>query len=56
MKALIPDGTQVVLPTSVRASDVQSVEVHAKPPRQDIVWQWNFARMRLMHCPWDLWP
>ena len=51
VKALIPDGTQVVLPTSVRASDVQSVEVHAKPPRQDIVWQWNFDQDALDALP-----
>lgn len=42
VKALVPDGIHVTLPTPVRAPDVLDVEVHAKPPRQDIVWQWNF--------------
>lgn len=42
VKALVPDGARVTLPTPVRALDVLDVEVHAKPPRQDIAWQWNF--------------
>ncbi len=42
VKALVLDGQRVTLPTPVRAPDVLNVEVHAKPPRQDIVWQWNF--------------
>lgn len=42
VKALVPDGRRVTLPTPVRAPDVLNVEVHAKPPQQDIVWQWNF--------------
>lgn len=42
VKALLPNTEQVTLPTPVRASDVLNVEVHAKPRRQDIVWQWNF--------------
>ncbi len=42
VKALLPDGIHVTLPTPVRAPDVLDVEVHTKPPRQDIVWQWNF--------------
>ena len=42
VKALVPAGIQVTLPRAVRASDVSNVEIHAEPPRQDIVWQWNF--------------
>ncbi len=42
VKALVPDGAQVMLPRTVRALDVSNVEIHAEPPRQDIVWQWNF--------------
>lgn len=42
VKALVPDGARVTLPAPVRAPDVLDVELHAKPPRQDIVWQWNF--------------
>ncbi len=44
IKALVPDGQRVTLPTTARASDVLNVEVHAKPPHQDIVWQWNFEQ------------
>ena len=44
VKALVPDGQRVTLPTTARASDVLDVEVHAKPPHQDIVWQWNFEQ------------
>lgn len=44
VKALVPDGQRVTLPTPVRAPDVLNVEVHAKPPQQDIVWQWNFEQ------------
>ncbi|MCS6290486.1 MAG: hypothetical protein H8K10_16140 [Nitrospira sp.] len=42
VKALVPEGAQVLLPRTDRASDVSNVEIHAEPPRQDIVWQWNF--------------
>ncbi len=44
VKALVPDGGQVMLPRTVRASDVSNVEIHAEPPPQDIVWQWNFEK------------
>lgn len=44
VKALLPNSEHVTLPTSARASDVFNVEVHAKAPRQDIVWQWNFEQ------------
>lgn len=51
VKALLPNSEQVTLPTPVRASDVLNVEVHAKPPRQDIVWQWNFDQDTLDALP-----
>lgn len=44
VKALVTDGRRVTLPTTARAADVLDVEVHAKPPHQDIVWQWNFEQ------------
>ena len=44
VKALLPNSEPVTLPTTARASDVLNVEVHAKPPRQNIVWQWNFEQ------------
>ena len=51
VKALLPNNEHVTLPTSARASDVFNVEVHAKPPRQDIVWQWNFEQDALEALP-----
>jgi len=51
VKALLPSSEPVTLPTPTRASDVLNVEVHAKPPRQDIVWQWNFDQDALGALP-----
>jgi hypothetical protein len=51
VKALLPSSEPVTLPTSARASDVLDVGVHAKPPRQDIVWQWNFEQDPLGALP-----
>ncbi|MDH5640172.1 MAG: hypothetical protein OEY28_02675, partial [Nitrospira sp.] len=42
VKALSPESAAVVLPTPPRSLDVLDVAVHANPPKQDIVWQWNF--------------
>ena len=42
VKALTPDATTIVLPTPTRSADVLDVAVHANPPKQDILWQWNF--------------
>ena len=42
VKALMPQSQTVVLPTPPRSSEVLDVAVHANPPRQEIVWQWNF--------------
>jgi hypothetical protein len=44
VKALTPDATAVVLPTPTRSVEVLDVAVHANPPKQDIVWQWNFEQ------------
>lgn len=46
VKALTPDAAAVVLPTPPRSLEVLDVAVHAKPPKQDIVWQWNFDQDR----------
>ena len=51
VKALVPGGTEVMLPTTDRAADVRNVEIHAQPPRQDIVWQWNFDQDTLDTLP-----
>jgi hypothetical protein len=42
VKALVPGGSEVMLPMTDRAADVLDVEIHSQPPQQDIVWQWNF--------------
>jgi hypothetical protein len=42
VKALTPDAKAVVLPSPPRSMEVLDVAVHANPPKQDIVWQWNF--------------
>jgi hypothetical protein len=44
VKALVPGGTEVMLPMTDRAADVRNVEIHSQPPQQDIVWQWNFEQ------------
>lgn len=44
VKALTPESAAIVLPTPPRSLEVLDVAVHAKPPKQDIVWQWNFDR------------
>ena len=46
VKALSPEAAAIVLPSSLRAPDVLDVGIHAKPPKQDIVWQWNFDQDR----------
>ena len=46
IKALTPDAAAVVLPTPPRSLEVLDVAVHAKPPKQVIVWQWNFDQDR----------
>lgn len=42
VKALTPEAKTVVLPSPPRSMEVLDVAVHANPPKQDIVWQWNF--------------
>ncbi|ALA59673.1 hypothetical protein [Nitrospira moscoviensis] len=42
VKALTPEARTVVLPSPPRSMEVLDVAVHANPPKQDIVWQWNF--------------
>lgn len=42
VKALTPESQAVVLPSPPRSMEVLDVAVHANPPKQDIVWQWNF--------------
>jgi len=42
VKALSPNSAAIVLPTSPRSTEVLDVAIHATPPKQDIVWRWNF--------------
>lgn len=42
VKALTSEARTIVLPTPPRSMEVLDVAVHANPPKQDIVWQWNF--------------
>ncbi len=42
VKALLPEGARVTVPTPTRSEEVTNVEVHARPPRQDIVRRWDF--------------
>lgn len=44
VKGLVADSATVVLPLPPRSAEVLDVAVHATPPRQDIVWSWNFDR------------
>lgn len=46
VKALSPEAAAIVLPSSARSPEVLDVAIHAKPPKQDIVWQWNFDQDR----------
>ncbi len=42
VKALLPEGERVTVPTPTRSDEVLNVEVHARPPRQDIIRRWDF--------------
>ncbi len=44
VKALVPEGAQVTLPTPVRSPEVLDVAVHASPPAQDLLRAWDFDR------------
>ncbi|MGE0643934.1 MAG: hypothetical protein AB7P24_09695 [Nitrospira sp.] len=42
VKSLTPDAAAIVLPSPPRSPDVLDVSVHANPPKQDILWRWDF--------------
>ncbi|HXF92405.1 MAG TPA: hypothetical protein VNK46_06585 [Nitrospiraceae bacterium] len=42
VKALVPEGTEVTLPSPVRSQEVLDVAVHANPPTQDLLRVWEF--------------
>ncbi len=51
VKSLTADATTIVLPSPPRSREVLDVAVHANPPKQDIIWQWNFDQEQLGHPP-----
>ncbi|MBS0152257.1 MAG: hypothetical protein JSR31_15095 [Nitrospira sp.] len=51
VKSLTPEAAAIVLPSPPRSLEVLDVAVHATPPKQDIIWQWNFDHDRLGHLP-----
>jgi len=42
VKSLTPQAAAIVLPSPPRSPDVLDVAVHANPPKQDILWRWDF--------------
>jgi hypothetical protein len=51
VKSLAPEAAAVVLPSPPRSPEVLDVAVHANPPKQDILWQWNFDQDEPGHMP-----
>ena len=51
VKSLTPEATAIVLPNPPRSREVLDVAVHANPPKQDIIWQWNFDQEQLGQPP-----
>ncbi len=51
VKSLTPEAAAIVLPSPPRSPDVLDVAVHANPPKQDILWQWNFDHDELGTIP-----
>lgn len=51
VKALTPEAAAIVLPTPTRSPEVLDVAVHATPPKQNIIWQWNFDDDQPGHLP-----
>ncbi|MBK9306675.1 MAG: hypothetical protein IPM58_06210 [Nitrospira sp.] len=51
VKSLTPEAAALVLSRPPRAPDVLDVAVHANPPKQDILWQWNFEQDELGSMP-----
>ncbi|MER3424473.1 MAG: hypothetical protein C4293_15895, partial [Nitrospiraceae bacterium] len=42
VKPLVPEAAFVTVPSPVRSVEVLDVEVHAKPPKQDLIRAWDF--------------
>ncbi len=51
VKSLTPEASAIVLPSPPRSREVLDVAVHANPPTQDIIWQWNFDQDQLGRLP-----
>lgn len=42
VKSLASEASTIVLPSHPRSPEVSDVAVHATPPKQDIIWRWDF--------------
>ncbi|QPD02824.1 MAG: hypothetical protein Nkreftii_000598 [Candidatus Nitrospira kreftii] len=51
VKSLSPETAAIVLPSPSRSPEVLDVAVHANPPKQDILWQWNFDQDQPGYLP-----
>ncbi|MBL8036574.1 MAG: hypothetical protein JNN16_03640 [Nitrospira sp.] len=51
VKSLTPEAAAIVLPSPPRSREVLDVAVHANPPKQNIIWQWNFDQDQLGRLP-----
>lgn len=51
VKALLPEGARVTVPTPTRSEEVTNVQVHARPPRQDIIRRWDFDQDAVGRVP-----
>ncbi len=51
VKSLTPETAAIVLPSPPRSLEVLNVAVHANPPQQNILWQWNFDQDQPGHLP-----
>lgn len=56
VKALLPEGARVTVPTPTRSEEVTNVEVHARPPRQDIIRRWDFDQDAVDQAPTGFMP
>jgi len=53
VKSLSPEAAAIVLPSPSRSPEVLDVAVHANPPKQDILWQWDFDQDEPWRMPTD---
>lgn len=51
VRALTPEADNITLPNPARSAEVADVAIHANPPKQDIIWQFNFDKDKLNGMP-----